>query len=673
MNSSIIIKNGKSFIKIGDELYTPAMFRSFRPTPANISLFKRNGIKLYQMLVSGLNTGMDTPYSLFGPVWIDKGEYDFAAFDRQIEMFKKFAPDSYYMIFLQLDTPYKWLNRHTNHESSFEHLECGMFDEEWQRDASEYISDFIDYAEEKYGDCIFGYAFCAGTSCEWFARPNEKADLPQFSKPFGEYCQKNDIEFSDYLTTWDDIWKNTDKPFFERKKAEGHLSAFGAEHIQNLVLKFASVFQKKLNHKKVLGTFFGYHCLNSSVNMAYLNDKVYTSPDIDMIFSPAEYDEFRQIENQSGFQLAVNSLNLNNKLYIHEIDHRTELAKYPMEHAISGCSKQYRMVGGMLNDCYETEYEGVMVLRRELALAMQNGSAFWWFDFFGNYYASPAYEEYLSQSVKILDKIYRSPEKCESIAQIAFIVDNNNFKYIHEGNNLKWNLIRYNHLNIGKAGLLHDIYNIEDIEKIDFSKYKMVIFSDLFEISESNRAFINEKLQDKLKIWLFAPNYFNCDGSQSIESMSDVTGMTFEKFSTDKSEMIETSVGEFGFTNYISELFAVTGDVEILGTYKHCGKIAMAKSDNNIYCGMGNISPEVWRMLAKIANVHLFTDGRGVIIANSEFVAYENAETTECVLSFDKDYTFEELFDGGEYKTENKVLRYDTEKGRTKLFMIKNS
>ena len=61
MESKIVKKNGNAFIEIDGECFEPLMFRSFRPTPANVSLFHRNGVKLFQMLVSGLFTGMDTP------------------------------------------------------------------------------------------------------------------------------------------------------------------------------------------------------------------------------------------------------------------------------------------------------------------------------------------------------------------------------------------------------------------------------------------------------------------------------------------------------------------------------------------------------------------------------------------------------------------------------------
>ena len=41
------------------------------------------------------------------------------------------------------------------------------------------------------------------------------------------------------------------------------------------------------------------------------------------------------------------------------------------------------------------------------------------------------------------------------------------------------------------------------------------------------------------------------------------------------------------------------------------------------------------------------------------------------MLEFCDDYEFEELFDGGEYKTENHILKYTADKGCTKLFYIK--
>ena len=102
--------------------------------------------------------------------------------------------------------------------------------------------------------------------------------------------------------------------------------------------------------------------------MAALN-----SPDIDLFFSPAAYDRYRKIEGTAGYQLPVSSLALHGKLYLHEIDHRTYLANYPME------------TGAIMQTDYKTEEETIRILRRELACAAVKDASLWWFDFIGSW------------------------------------------------------------------------------------------------------------------------------------------------------------------------------------------------------------------------------------------------------------------------------------------------
>ena len=108
MISRIVNRDGNRFFEIGGKEFVPAAFRSFRPTPANVSLFYRNGVRLFQMQVSGVDNSLSVPYSAYGGVWVGDHEYDFSAFDRQMEMFMRFAPDGYFMIFAVLDMPTWW-------------------------------------------------------------------------------------------------------------------------------------------------------------------------------------------------------------------------------------------------------------------------------------------------------------------------------------------------------------------------------------------------------------------------------------------------------------------------------------------------------------------------------------------------------------------------------------
>ena len=105
MLARIIRKNGNRVFEIDGKVYLPAAFRSFRPTPANVSLFYRNGIRLFQMQCSGMNSTLGLPYSNYGAAWVGDHRYDFSALDRQMEMFMKFAPEGYFMLMVQLDMP----------------------------------------------------------------------------------------------------------------------------------------------------------------------------------------------------------------------------------------------------------------------------------------------------------------------------------------------------------------------------------------------------------------------------------------------------------------------------------------------------------------------------------------------------------------------------------------
>ena len=134
MISQIKKTDGKRMIYINGTEYTPYMYRSFRPSPASISLFHRCGVKLYQMLVSGRYSTLGVPYSNYGEVWVGNGKYDFSPFDNQMAMFKRFAPDGKFMIMVQLDAPLWWLKEHPNSDDGYVYLGKAALDEEWIKD-----------------------------------------------------------------------------------------------------------------------------------------------------------------------------------------------------------------------------------------------------------------------------------------------------------------------------------------------------------------------------------------------------------------------------------------------------------------------------------------------------------------------------------------------------------
>ena len=639
-------------ISIDEELYAPVAFRSFRPTPANVSLFHRAGVRLCQILCSGLNSTLKTPYSLYGGIWAGDGQYDFDAFDRQMWLFQRYAPESYIMVMIQLDTPEWWLQSHEGAPDSYYEFGQAVVSEEWKADAEAYLKAFIEYAEEHYGDRVFGYSFAAGTATEWFdnsfTKPN-KAKTDAYRAHLKDPTARAPTP-EELALVGDDVFRRPDSN-------EAKYLSFCCDLTAETICRFATAAQEVIRHRKILGLFFGYiNCSSKLQNLWAINgyEKVWEIDDLDMIFSPAAYGENRELQGVSGYQLQVDSVELNNKLYLHEIDHRTHLANYPLE-------------TGRVLPCYETEFETTMVLRRELCASAAKGSALWWFDFFGGYYASPDLEEEVRRHVAIIERIQKLPRA--QVAEIAVFADSRSFLLLREGADLHYKYVRDNLNELAECGAPFERFNLGDIERIDAEKYKMFVFLNAFSISDEIKTAITRRLAGKMKIWIHAPNYAegDCENARAITRM---VGMEIEPFASDSTEYIDFEGVEFGFGKPVAPMFEVTdNNVEVLGRFVANGKVGLARKGENVYCSVGSIPHQLWRHMARDAGAHIYCEDRGAMYVDSRFIARQTVHESNCVIHMPFDCEFEELFDGGKYSTKDGALRYIAQKGSTKLFL----
>ncbi len=645
MISRIINRDGNRFFEIDGKEFLPAAFRSFRPTPANVSLFYRNGIRLFQMQVSGIDNSLSVPYSAYGGVWVGDHEYDFSAFDRQMEMFMRFAPDGYFMIFAVLDMPTWWREKYRPDAYTFYELGNACLEKKWVEDASDYLCALITYAEEKYGDRIYGYAFAAGGSNEWFLGqipPNEKR-----AEAFRKYINDPDI----HIPTHAEIKDKSLPTLLDSDGALFKYNRFCAELAPDLILGFASKIQEVLNHRKIVGAFYGYTMLPIGwVNQMGIAgyERVWKSGDIDMIFSPAAYYNARHLNGVSTYQVAVNSLELENKLYLHEIDHRTYLAEYPLDNSY------------MMHTEYKDEAETLIVLRRELCTAAAKGGALWWFDFFGGYYASPGLEAELRLQMGILDRLSKMPR--ESVSEIAVFIDPKSLNYMKDQTAMPFDFTRKTRDALNECGAPYDLFNQNDLTKIDTEKYKMFVFINALEISDEVKTAISEKLSDKAVVWMYAPNYY----SGGIDEICPIR--LREK--TDSEAKIEYKGEMFGFTDPAAPMFEVDDkEAEILARYQD-GTPACAKKGNRYYIATAKATPALWRDIAKESGVHIYTDKNSALYVDSRFIARQTMYEEDIELDLPFDCVLEEAFDGGIYRTENKKLRYKAKNGKTKMFII---
>lgn len=631
MLSKIVLHNGNYMFEIDGKTYIPAACRSFRPTPANISLFHRNGVKLYQMQCSGLNSTLQLPYSNYGAAWIGDHKYDFSVLDRQLNMFMKYAPDDYYMLMVQLDTPKWWLEAHDCPYDSYNHIGETYFIQEWIDDATDYLKAFIKYAEEHYGDRVFAYSFSAGSCTEWFDifyNPVSEAKMAAYREYLGN-PEAAAPTLADIKDTSLPSLKGTESNLYQFQK-------FCSELTPNLILHFADAAQSVLEHRKILGLFFGYSdCPIAFQNRTATNgyEKVWDSDLIDMFFSPASYGNSRLLGGSSSYQYTVDSLALHNKLYLHEIDHRTHLSDYPLDN--------FFFIGG----AYETEYETIMVLRRELCATACKGGSLWWFDFMGGYYASPEMEAEIRHELDVLNILYQKPHK--SVSEIAVFVDPMSFLHMKDETHMTMDCVRHNRDSLHECGAPFDYFNLNDILRIDPTQYKMFVYLNALEISEEVQQYIKNVLADKINVWVYAPNLY----TGGIEQLTGIKPQNV----TDPMLRINYKGIDFGFTDPTQPLF---------GDY-------IARNDNHIFIPCGNVPSLLWHDIAREAGVHLYHEPGGALYVDSRFVAYQTKHETDITLNISEDGVYAELFDGGEYEVKNGQLCYTAETGRTKLFMRK--
>lgn len=669
MISRIVYENDNPFIEIDGEKYAPAAFRSFRPYPATIQQMYRCGIRLYQMIVSGGVNSINTKYSWYGGVWKGPNKYDFSAFDYQMKTFMNNAPEGYFCVQVTLDTPDWWLELHPDVKNSFSHLGQTMFSEEWKRDAAEYFKAFIAYAEEKYGDRIYAYSFTAGWCTEFFCNdfgiPNDKKLLA-----YKEYRGTQNVRIPEDPK---DFTVGTDA--FRAKSSEAYkYLEWSSNLLPELINFFGAEAQKVIKHNKLLGIFLGYtdmSCPNQNLWLTNAYEETWKSPHFDMIFSPAAYKENRFLNYVSSFQLPVDSLAVRNKLYLHEMDHRTELSNYPRE------------TGTPMWDCYENSHEAIQVLRRELAITMAHHASYWWFDFFGCYYATPEYEAELTKQLSIYNRLSRIERK--NVSEIAVFVDPMSFLNIQENSNIFTEMVRMNVDELWRCGAPFDFFNLNDLPLLDKNKYKLYIFLNALNPKEEISEYIKRELKDKYKFFVGAPGYASKE-QLDVDGIFELTGIKAKAFTTNELETARYNGKEFGYKNgnyiytreYVSKkepispLFEITDDtVEALAYYDN-GKLAYGYKDKTFYCTTGNIPYEIFRDAAEMSGVHLYTkDGHGLAVTSS-FIAINTIGCEQCTVTMPEDCRLIDLYEEGKfYRTENRKFTYTAEENTSKLFLIR--
>lgn len=641
MDCNVVRHNGILKISINGKLYDTLSFKSFRPNRKNISEFYNAGVRLFSVLTSGVTSALGVPYSLYGESWVGPGEYDFSAIDRQMELFGENAPEAYFAPMLQLDTRDWYLKLHPEVPNSFTHLSQIACDETWKREAADYMKAAIRHIEDKYGDRVYGYFLLCGTTTEWFSHFDKEAPHPIKNAGFKKWMGDENAQ----LPAVEQLEKEGDV-FLTPEETDVYLARkFHNELIADLALWFAEEAQQVIQHKKLLALYYGYlfelggqRLYNDGV-LGY--EKVFLSPHIDMISSPSAYG-YRGINDPSAFMLTQKTLDIHNKLYFLEFDHITHVAPEKITDGLDPNSPNNKLVliPGAKNKC-KSETESLNLMYRDFVLCKANGAAMWWFDMFDGWFRSEGMMNAVSKMIGISQALSEEPNP--SATQIAVFAEGEAMYRARKSAKLATVCLSDIRRTLAQCGAPYDLYSISDVNQ-DLSQYKLVIFVNQYDISDTARAQIENACKDKTVLWLYAPNYAK-DGCCDVENITDITGIHVTQSQSSHGGLVwdDESV-QYGLA---APHFAVCDEDTVPLARFEDEAVAVAQKGNCIYAATCNLPATLLRQIAEKAGVFLYSrDSRVYTYARTNSIGIYNASGADATVSLPEDGTYRDLITG---------------------------
>ena len=653
----ILRHNGMLKIDIDGTLYDPLSFKSFRANAQNISEFYGAGVRLFSVLIGGLTSAIGVPYSLFGDTWVGDGQYDFAPLDAQMDLFIQNAPDAYFAPMLQLDTRDWYLQAHPEAVNSFTHLSWAAFDEAWKRAAAEYLRAAIRHCEEKYGDRIYGYFILGGMTTEWLAHPDKEASHPLKEKGYRAFCKNESAKLpsTEELTRADGAFlsENEENVYTARR--------FHAETVADLLLYFAGEAQGVLQHKKLLGCYFGYllhlagEYLYNSGHLAY--EKVFLSPDIDMISSPSCY-RYRKLDDPSAFMLTQKTLDAHNKLYFLEFDHITHVAPEEIVDGRDDDADNRRLVKipGADSKC-KSEIESLNLMLRDYLLCRASGTALWWFDMFDGWFRSDTMMQTVARMVDFTKHLAALP--CERRRDIAVFAEGEAMYRARKASKLATRTLSDVKRTLSECGCAYDLYSLCDLSLPQIGDYRLILFLNQYEVSEKTKA-LAAALQEsgKTVVWLYAPDYAK-DGKCDAARVGACTGISATQNSAPHGGFVYG--GNITDYDVMEPYFTIEDPTAAPLAFFEDGCIAAAGKSvgagHAVLIATPNLPSDLLRRLAEQAGAFVHSRTARVYTYPTEaFLGVYNATEADATVYLPHDGTYFDMVEGGRYECRNGTL-----------------
>lgn len=592
--------------------------------------------------------GVKIHTSILHSGWVGVNEYDYSLTDRVLEEVFRDNPDIFYIPRVKLNVPIDWC--YENPEEVFVYYEGPDTVEEirslvgtlkqdyigyeapggyytantyvdkrpnvggliarqsfsskkWLEDAREALIRLMDRLEQSpYGDRILGYHIAYGASGEsvlWgraserygdYGIANRKAFYRWGIQKYGSrekladaWMQPNICEDCVKLPSPQERYavRDTVERFFRQGKEQQICTDFD-EFISKVNADGIEFFAKTVKDKSqdfLVGVFYGYfmHVDNAAYTGHLAMEQLLNSPYVDFFAAPKSY--YRCNAGEPGGVLCPSQSVNHSKLWVDELDNRTHLAKSVEK-------------GWEANGFSQTR----TVLWREFAKNLSADSGFWWMDLGGGWFASEEIMNEVSLMVKTNERLREREYQSES--DILMLIDEECIAHMNISRDLRRGFMEDFLCELRLTGCLTDVYRLKDLEWLDLSQYRLIIFAYTFKVTEEQKRLISSISPEKVLMFQYAAGIID-EHVCSLENTKKLTG-----FSVKNVEDTEERTRDYpeldicpepGTQRYFEEesshlktayRFRENGGKNILNTegYLDCARIRRIAEDAGCYC-----------------------------------------------------------------------------------------
>ena len=502
-------------------------------------------------------------------IWLSDGSLKLDTAIMQMRGVLDVVPDAGIFLRLHVNAPKWWQARHPEESIVYGNTEAtgkGVFSQTWMNgdvsnvsrfslaskkwinSASEVVQKFCkELSKTPEGNALVSIQVACGVYGEWhyfgFLDNDPDLSVPMTSY-FREWLKKKYKTDDALQKAWVNktvSLKTAEVPgtkernttsygvFRDPVKERNVIDYFEAQHlvVAEDILHFCKLIKESWPRPIITGSFYGYFYSlfgRAAAGGHLAIDTVLKSPYIDFLAAPqAYYPDNEETGDPYHSRGLLESVRLHGKLWLEEMDQEPPLV-----------------------DKTDTNYnasvkESIARTRRNMMFTATKGMGMWFYDF-----GLPVSTQNPRPSrQKIKDGFWNQPDMMADIKKMKALFDKNLSRpYVSDADvlmvydtrsfyslvsqtnktNITNILINWTATNAMKASVVFDAVYLNDLSKVNLSRYKVIIFNNTFVLNEEQRQFIiNKVMKDNRDIiWFYAPGYSN-NQKLDVAKMGELT------------------------------------------------------------------------------------------------------------------------------------------------------